>query len=220
MSTTLLELCNVHAAYTRRDILKGVTLIVRAGEIVTVLGENGSGKSTILKVVAGLIEPSQGTVRYRGRDLNGTSVVERQRIGIGYLMQGGRVFPNLTVQENFDLAASGAVNANQGSSRLGDWFPPLLDRRSDRAGLLSGGQRQMLAIELVLAQRPELLLLDEPTGALSGPVAKQMLDVVKDYVRHGSRASLLVEHDLAATGYATRRLHLADGSLVSRGDEQ
>jgi branched-chain amino acid transport system ATP-binding protein len=218
MNTTLLELCDIHASYTRKDILRGVTLTVRAGETVTLLGENGAGKSTVLRVVAGLLQPSKGVVRYRGRDLNGMTVVDRQRLGIGYLIQGGRIFPNLTVQENFDLAVSSTCNPQYKSSKLGDWFPALLARRDERAGLLSGGQRQMLAIELVLAQQPAFLLLDEPTGALSGDVAMQMMGTVKEYIRQRDAASLLVEHDLTAIGYATRHLHLVNGVLDDRGD--
>ncbi len=196
MSSPLLEICNVHAAYFQREILRGVSLTVAAGEMVALLGENGAGKSTVLKIVAGLLYPSKGSVRYHGRDLNGCGVAHRQQLGIGYLMQGGRVFPNLTVQENSQLAAVAARRAGREPSSLGDWFPALRDRCHDRAGLLSGGQRQMLAIELVLAQRPELLLLDEPTGTLTVELANGILQTIQTLVSSGTVAALLVEQNV------------------------
>jgi ABC-type branched-subunit amino acid transport system ATPase component len=216
MSTPLLEICNIHAAYLQKEILHGVSLTVHAGEIVALLGENGAGKSTVLKVVAGLLPPSQGTIRYRGRDLNGLGITERLRLGIGYLMQGGRVFPNLTVQENFELAAAEARKAGCEPACLGDWFPLLRDRRHDRAGLLSGGQRQMLAIEVVLARRPELLLLDEPTGALTEEISLLMFSQVKHYVESRAAAALLVEHVLAASSFATHHLQLTNGAIAAQ----
>jgi branched-chain amino acid transport system ATP-binding protein len=214
VSDPILELDDVHVAYLRKEILRGASLTVSRGEIVAVLGENGAGKSTALKVVAGLLHPSQGSVRYQGRDLRGVDTAHRQRLGIGYLMQGGRVFPNLTVQENHDLALAGARMAAGLVPRLGDWFPTLRDRRSARAGLLSGGQRQMLAIEMVLAPRPSLLLLDEPTAALAEDAAAVVLKTFEQYVTRQSAAALLVEQNVrAALTLVHRHVILADASF-------
>lgn len=207
----ILVLENVHAAYLQKEILRGVSLTVHSGEIVSLLGENGSGKSTTLKVIAGLMKPSRGTVRYRGRELNGLDIPQRQQLGIGYLMQGGRVFPNLTVEENLQLSAVQIQKAKKSAS-LGDWFPVLRDRRADRAGLLSGGQRQMLAIELVLAQKPDLLLLDEPTAALSAELATEILSAIRRCTISTGVAALLVEQTApTAISYSDRTLHLAFG---------
>jgi ABC-type branched-subunit amino acid transport system ATPase component len=214
-SDPILVVEDVHAAYLQKEILRGVSLAVHAGEVVSLLGENGSGKSTTLKVIAGLLKPSRGTIRYRGRELNGHDTAQRQRLGLGYLMQGGRVFPNLTVEENFNLAAAYAADADCERGRLGDFFSLLQSRRRDLAGLLSGGQRQMLAIELVLAQRPEVLLLDEPTGALSGDLALQVLTQIRDYVRRRRAAALLVEHNFCSSNFATHTLHLTNGVLLT-----
>jgi ABC-type branched-subunit amino acid transport system ATPase component len=216
MSSNILELNNVHVAYLQKEVLRGVSFSIRVGELVTLVGENGSGKSTILKVIAGLLRPSEGTVNYWGRNLDGLDVEDRQRLGVGYFMQGGHVFPNLTVQENFNLAAARMRGDKHKPSNLGDWFPILRDRGRDRAGLLSGGQRQMLAIELILAQKPKMLLLDEPTSALSGELATQMLEAVVSYVRDHDAATLLVEHAPAAVSYSTRLLHLINGALDNR----
>lgn len=193
----ILVLEDVHAAYLQKEILRGVSLIVHAGEVVSLLGENGSGKSTTLKVIAGLLKPSRGTIRYQGRELNGLDPAQRQHLGIGYLMQGGRVFPNLTVEENFSLAATQARQPSTAAA-LGDWFPALRERRTDRAGLLSGGQRQMLALEIVLGQKPDLLLLDEPTAALSAELGAEILSGIRRYAEATGAAALLVEQNAAA----------------------
>lgn len=214
MSTHVLELNDLHSAYIRKEILCGVSLTVQAGEVVGLLGENGSGKSTTLKVVAGLLRHTRGTVRYKGRDIGGLSVTERQRLGVGYLMQGGRVFPNLSVQENFHLAVRGGSRTDQ-QARLGDWFSAIRSRGRDRAGLLSGGQRQMLAIELVLAQQPDLLLLDEPTGALTEDLAAGILRTVSQYVASKSAAALLVEQNAQlASVMCARTLRIRQGVLL------
>ena len=206
MTAPILELHDIHASYLQKEILRGVSLTVHAGEIVALLGENGSGKSTTLKVIAGLLAPSQGNVRYDGIELNGLDVVERQRLGIGYLMQGGRVFPNLTVQENFDLAAAEARDDGRKPAQLGHWFPLLGDRCHDRAGLLSGGQRQMLAIEMVFSQNPMLLLLDEPTAALVDELAVSILKAIHQYTVEGVAAALVVEQNTGLANFASPRI--------------
>ena len=209
----ILVLEDVHAAYLQKEILRGVSLTVHAGEIVSLLGENGSGKSTMLKVIAGLLKPSRGTVRYRGRELNGFDIQQRQQLGIGYLMQGGRVFPNLTVEENYQLSADQIRKANTPAS-LGDWFPVLRDRRADRAGLLSGGQRQMLAIEMVLVQKPKLFLLDEPTAALSVEFGTEILSYIRRCTTSTGAAALLVEQNaITALAKSDRTLHLTTGKF-------
>lgn len=215
MSVPFLELGEIHAAYLQREVLHGVSLTVNVGEIVALLGENGSGKSTVLKVIAGLLRPLHGTVRYRGQDVNGLGVAERLRLGIGYLMQGGHVFPSLTVQENFDLAAAEVRHVAREAINLGDWFTCLRERRHDRAGLLSGGQRQMLAIELILVQQPELLLLDEPVAALSEDTALLILNQVKHYVESREAAAILVEHLNTAANFTTHYIQLTNGVVTA-----
>ncbi len=209
----ILVLHDVHASYLQKEILRGVSLAVCSGEILAVLGENGSGKSTILKIIAGLLNPSQGTVRYRGRHLNGLDVPQRQQLGIGYLMQGGRVFPNLSVVENLQLSAAQGRNPTAPIS-LGDWFPALRKHSDDRAGLLSGGQRQMLAIEMVLAQKPDFLLLDEPTASLSAELASQILSSIRRCTTSAGLAAILVEqNENSAHGFSDRTLRLTTGTF-------
>ena len=212
----LLALEGIHAAYVKKDVLRGVSLSVNRGEIVALLGGNGSGKSTTLKTIAGLLHPTKGHVLLDGVDVSDEATHVRQMMGMGYLMQGGRVFPNLTVAENFSISVGHASRGDRSTqSTLGNLFPGLAERASDRAGLLSGGQRQMLAIELVLAQRPKLALLDEPTGALSHDLARSILNTIVDYSRRTGCGVLLVEQNVEEAGrVAHRKVMLSSGVVI------
>jgi neutral amino acid transport system ATP-binding protein len=214
MPDPLLVLEDIHASYVKKEILRGVSFEVHPGETLALLGGNGSGKSTTLKVIAGLLPPSKGRVIFHGRDITQATPHERQQLGIGYLLQGGRVFPNLTVAENLRIAHSHARNGAHGHEpppELGAIFPDMAERHATRAGLLSGGQRQMLAIEMVLAQRPILALLDEPSAALSPQLGAQLLHQIKE--RAGEKeAFLVVEQNTESARLASQRvLQLADG---------
>jgi len=211
----LLVLDNIHAGYANKQVLRGVSLSINRGEIVGLLGGNGSGKSTTLKIVGGLLSPTTGRVLLNGTDISSEEPHARQKMGIGYLMQGGRVFPNLSVAENFSIAAGHGANHDASAQpKLGAFFPSLAQRASIQAGLLSGGQRQMLAIELLLAQRPKLMLLDEPTGALSHDLARAILDIITDFSRRTGCGVLLVEQNAEeARRVARRTLILSSGVL-------
>lgn len=208
----LLVLENIHARYVSKEILQGVSFEVQAGEVVALLGGNGAGKSTTLKVIAGLITPTRGRVIFRGQDITGLPPEVRQRLGIGYLMQGGRIFPNLTVDENLQIAKSMASVNDRSPAKNVDsatFFPELSLRKKSRAGLLSGGQRQMLAIEMVLSQRPLLCLLDEPSGALAATLADSFLHRISAEFQEAGRSLLLVEQNaINFAANATRTLVL------------
>ena len=215
-TATLLRVVGVHASYVKKEILRGVSLTVDRGEIVALLGGNGSGKSTLLKTIAGLLQPTKGRIEFNGRDITQLGVHGRQKGGIGYLLQGGRVFPNLSVEENFEIAMKHHRNGhNVAGAKLGSIFPPLREKTNVRAGLLSGGQRQMLAIEMVLAQEPELALLDEPTGALSHDLAILILKTVSEFVRQSGCGALLVEQNVEeASKVSNRCLRLQEGDVT------
>lgn len=218
----LLGIEGVHAAYVKKEILRGVSLTVDRGEIVALLGGNGSGKSTLLKTIAGLLHPTKGRIEFNGQDVTQSSVNARQNGGIGYLLQGGRVFPNLSVAENFEIATKHHRNGHNGTgAKLGSIFPALREKTNVRAGLLSGGQRQMLAIEMVLVQEPELALLDEPTGALSHDLAITILKTVSNHVQQTGCGVLLVEQNVKeATKVSHRRLRLELGSVKQETSPQ
>jgi branched-chain amino acid transport system ATP-binding protein len=159
------------------DILNGLTLAVRAGEIVTVIGPNGAGKSTLIKVLVGLLLPRRGRVVLRGRDLAGLRPHAIARLGVGYVPQLDNVFPSLTVQENLVLGAAAATGALDLRARLAELyglFPRLAERRRQPAGTMSGGERQMVAMARALVPDPTILLLDEPSAGL----APAMVDAV------------------------------------------
>jgi branched-chain amino acid transport system ATP-binding protein len=215
-TTPLLRVEDLYAAYVKKEILRGVSLIVGRGEIVALLGGNGSGKSTLLKSIAGLLQPTKGRIEFKGRDITSLSVRDRQQGGIGYLIQGGRVFPNLSVQENFEIAMKHDRNGHKAAgAKLGSIFPSLKEKTNLRAGLLSGGQRQMLAIEMVLSQRPELILLDEPTGSLSPNTVGIILKAIASFNRDFGCSTLLVEQNMVeAERIANRQLRLLDGIVI------
>lgn len=213
--TPLLRVEQLHAAYVKKEILRGVSLAVNRGEIVALLGGNGSGKSTLLKTIAGLLHPTQGRIEYQGHDITRLSIHNRQKSGIACLLQGGRVFPNLSVAENFEIAMKHHHNGHNGTEpALGSVFPQLREKVKDRAGLLSGGQRQMLAIEMVLAQKPGLALLDEPTGALSHDLALAILKNISAFVQRSGCGVLLVEQNVEEASKVSHRLLRLQSGMI------
>ena len=180
MGIIVLALNKVHAGYGKKEILHGVSLQVTAGEFISIIGVNGAGKSTLLKVVAGLIRQSEGDVILGGQDISRKPIHARVRDGLSYFMQGGQVFPSLTVKENLGLAAQSrkVAEREQVFADSLHHFPALCEKYNQRAGLLSGGQRQALAFCMVLALGPKVLLLDEPTAGLSPALAKSILERV------------------------------------------
>jgi ABC-type branched-subunit amino acid transport system ATPase component len=205
----LLILKAIHAGYGKKKILRDFSLSVAPGEIVALLGGNGAGKSTALKVSAGVIHPWSGHMLLNEQDITGMLPHELKRLGVSYLPQGGRVFRNLTVAENLAVAGDGKVKPDPAKLILGE----LSKFWSRRAGLLSGGERQMLALEMALCSESVILLLDEPTAALSESVAKHILTRLVDVVDAGKRLGvILVEQNVdLARKIANRELQLKDG---------
>jgi ABC-type branched-subunit amino acid transport system ATPase component len=201
----LLRAKGVRAGYGKKEILHGVDLDVKAGEIVVLAGANGAGKSTFLKVVAGLLKPSAGTIWLDGQDVTRLPAHRRSRLGVGYLLQGGEVFPSLTVQENLGIAIGDGAQDSNAMEPVLSLFPPLRVKFQQRAGLLSGGERQMLALAMVLMTRPRLLLLDEPTAALAPTVAAETLRKVSEYCQKQRMGVVLVEQRLREALYVAHR---------------
>jgi ABC-type branched-subunit amino acid transport system ATPase component len=213
-----LLLDGVRAAYGKKEILHGVTFRILPGEVLGLLGGNGSGKTTILKVIAGLLCPKEGTVWLGEENITGLRPHEIQRRHIGYLPQGGRAFASLTVRENLALSscAKGSNSDHTGGCE-DSWFARLGNLKNRRAGLLSGGERQMLAIEMIVRQRPAVLLLDEPTAGLAPALAADALDRIAHLAKENRSAILLVEQNVAeARRVAHRCLVLAEGRVTAR----
>jgi branched-chain amino acid transport system ATP-binding protein len=198
MSDVILELANVEAAYGPVQALRGVSLKVERGKIVTVLGANGAGKSTILKTISGIIDPQKGHIRFEGEDIQGRDPDWIVRRGIGHAPEGREVFAFLTVEENLRMGAYTRRDADGVSRDLEmvyGYFPILKERRRQEAGLLSGGQQQMLAIGRALLVRPKLMLMDEPSLGLSPLLTQEIFRIIGRINREQGTTILLVEQN-------------------------
>ncbi|MBV9858526.1 MAG: ABC transporter ATP-binding protein [Alphaproteobacteria bacterium] len=211
----LLEIAGLSAGYGKIGVLRGIDLTLGAGEAVTLLGPNGAGKTTLLRAISGLL-PWSGRIRFAGRDLAGATPRDTVRAGLVHVIEGHRVFTQLTVMDNLLLAGYGltrrelALRAEEALS----FFPEIAAKRLDRAGSLSGGQQQMLAVAQGLVRRPLLLMLDEPSAGLS-PVLVDRVLAVAARLREAGTAVLLVEQLIEKSlAFADRVYALARGSIV------
>ena len=207
----ILALANVESAYGPIKAIRGVSLKVRRGEIATVLGSNGAGKSTILKTISGIIDPSRGTVTYKGENITGLDPSQIVRMGLSHVPEGREVFPLLSVRDNLLM---GAYTRNDRDAVARDmetaytYFPILKERAAQDAGLLSGGQQQMLAISRAMMAAPELMLLDEPSLGLSPKLTRDIFEIVVRINRERGTTMLLVEQN------ANMALNVADHGYV------
>ncbi|HEU0172479.1 MAG TPA: ABC transporter ATP-binding protein, partial [Acidimicrobiales bacterium] len=190
-----LELVGVHAAYGGIEVLHGIDLAVRGGEVVALLGANGAGKSTTVKVAAGVLRPTAGAVRVAGHDVTGVPSHELARIGVCTIPEGRGVFPNLTVRENLWMATQVTGERDALEAAAFERFPQLADRRTQMAGTLSGGEQQMLAMSRALITDPAVLLLDELSMGLAPIVVQQLYEIVGQVASEG--ISILVVEQFA-----------------------
>jgi branched-chain amino acid transport system ATP-binding protein len=211
MSEDLLVLANVESAYGPIKAIRGVSLKVRRGEIATVLGSNGAGKSTILKTISGVLAPNRGSIQFKGQDITGQDPADIVRRGLVHVPEGREVFPLLSVRDNLVM---GGYTRKDRDGVLSDlelvygYFPILRERARQDAGLLSGGQQQMLAISRALMATPELVLLDEPSLGLSPKLTKEIFEIVVRINRERGTTILLVEQN------ANMALNAADYGYV------
>jgi branched-chain amino acid transport system ATP-binding protein len=224
----LLSVEGLRAGYGPIDALHGVTLEVRPGEIVALIGANGAGKTTTLMSVSGVVRPRAGSVRFDGADITSVPAHQVVRLGLAQSPEGRKIFPRLTVLENLQMGAftrTDPAGIAADLERMFALFPILRERQAQAGGLLSGGQQQMLAIARALMARPRLLLLDEPSLGLAPQIVVQIFDVIRDLNREGM-SILLVEQNarmalkVAHRGYVleTGRVTLADTAEVLRND--
>ena len=196
--TIILEMEHIDAGYARKQVLRDVSLKLQPGLMVGLVGSNGAGKSTMLRVLGGTLPQWKGQISHRGKDISRDPVLSRANHGIGFLLPDAQVFPSMTVSENLHVALSFSANSEANRVRNEDafsWFPNLREKAGRRAGLLSGGERQMLALSMVLIQKPNVLLLDEPVEGLSKDLAFGVMEQVHEYVRENDATALVVEHD-------------------------
>lgn len=215
----MLELADIHAGYENRDVLHGLSFSVPPGTIVAVVGVNGAGKSTTLKVISGLLKARRGTLSVDGQPLRGGSAGEAVRAGVVHVPEGRQVFPDMTVRENLQLGGY-SVGASRLPRRLDEVlsiFPELSGRLAAYAGSLSGGQQQMLAIGRGLMAEPELLLLDEPSLGLSPLLVEELFTLIKTIHAQGT-ALLLIEQNVVQSLEVAQRAYILDnGRFVLEG---
>lgn len=194
----VLKLANVESAYGPIRAIRGVSLKVLRGQIATVLGSNGAGKTTILKTISGIIDPRKGQVHFRGRDITAQDPALIVQQGLSHVPEGREVFPLLSVRDNLLMGAytrSDRDGVARDIESVFDYFPILRERAAQDAGLLSGGQQQMLAISRALMAQPELILLDEPSLGLSPKLTKEIFEIVVRINRERGTTILLVEQN-------------------------
>ncbi|MBZ0308602.1 MAG: ABC transporter ATP-binding protein [Anaerolineae bacterium] len=215
---TLLQLENVHSYYGNIHALHGISLYVNEGEIVTLIGSNGAGKSTTIRTISGIMHPREGTVYFDGEPIHTIDAHKLVARGIAQSPEGRRIFPRLTVQDNLEMGAylrHDRKNIHGDMENVFDLFPRLKERRRQYAGTLSGGEQQMLAIGRALMARPRLLLLDEPSMGLAPVLVETIFDIVKRINAENGTTILLVEQNaLMALEVAQRGYVLQTGSVV------
>ena len=211
MADALLTVSNLETYYGPIMAIRGVSFVVPRGSIVTILGANGAGKTTILKTVSGVMDPQKGTVALEGREIQGMDPDRVTRLGLSHVPEGREVFPFLTVQENLRMGAYTRKDADEIGQDLDavyGYFPVLKARAGQSAGSLSGGEQQMLSISRALMARPKMMLLDEPSLGLSPKLVKEIFDIILRINRERGVTVLLVEQN------ANMALHVADYGYV------
>ena len=216
-STPILELKDVHTFYGSIHALKGISITVNQGEIVTLLGANGAGKSTTLRSINGLQRPRQGSIHFQGRDITTTPPHEIVKRGIAQSPEGRRLFPRMTVTENLEMGAfqrTDKENFKADMDRVFELFPRLFERRTQKAGTMSGGEQQMCAIGRALMARPKLLLLDEPSLGLAPIFVERIFDIIRQINEQGTSILLVEQNALMALDAADRGYVLETGRIV------
>jgi branched-chain amino acid transport system ATP-binding protein len=228
--TALLEVRDLRVAYGKIEAVKGISFAVEAGQVVTLIGANGAGKTTTLRTLSGLLRPVAGEVRFDGRRIDAVPAHRIVRLGVAHAPEGRHIFPRMTILENLELGAYArrdATGIRADLHRVHDLFPVLAERSHQRAGTLSGGEQQMLAMARALMSRPRLLMLDEPSMGLSPIMMQKILATVAELRAQGTTV-LLVEQNaqaalsLADHGYVleTGRIVLADRGSALLGNPQ
>ena len=218
--SSMLEVKNIQVAYGKIIAVKDVSVTVEKGEIVTLIGSNGAGKSTTLRTISGLIKPKSGEISFNGQRIDGMPGHEIVAMGICHSPEGRRIFPRMTVKENLELGAflrndKAAVNADM--ERVLDLFPRLKERIDQRAGTMSGGEQQMLAVSRALMGDPKLLLLDEPSMGLAPVLVELIFDTIVKIRKQGITILLIEQNATAALEVADRAYVLESGKVKMSG---
>ena len=211
----MLEISDLHTYYGNIHALKGISLTVEQGEVVTLIGSNGAGKSTTLRTISGLNQARSGEINFNGQSMRGIPAHRVAMMGIAQSPEGRRVFPRMSVLENLEMGAFVRGTVDQSDiARVLELFPRLKERIDQKAGTMSGGEQQMLAIGRALMARPNLLLLDEPSMGLSPILVEQIFDIIKEINKQGTTVLLVEQNALMALAIAHRGYVIQTGEIV------
>jgi branched-chain amino acid transport system ATP-binding protein len=213
----LLNIDNLHAGYGPIEVLKGISLHVDEGEIVTIIGANGAGKTSTLMCISGGNRARQGSISFQGKPIHGLRVDEIVRVGISQSPEGRKIFPRLTVRENLEMGAftrNDRAGIEKDIAHAYELFPILSQRRTQKGGTLSGGEQQMLAVARALMSRPKLLLLDEPSLGLAPLIVLRIFDVIRQLNQEGMSILLVEQNARAALKLAHRGYVMETGSIT------
>lgn len=220
MAEPMLKIDNIDVYYGAIHALKGISLEVKEGEIVTLIGANGAGKSTTLRTISGLLKPKTGSITFLGQDIAGVRAHEIVKKGISQVPEGRRVFAEMTVMENLDLGAfvrKDKAGIQQDLKHVFELFPRLEERKNQSAGTLSGGEQQMLAMGRALMSRPKLLLLDEPSMGLAPLLIREIFNIIVDINKSGTTVLLVEQNANMALSIANRAYVLETGRITLSG---
>ena len=216
----MLEIQGLHCRYGKVSVLKGISLEVRQGELVSLIGANGAGKTTTLRAISGLVPSTDGHIVFEGEDITRMPAKRILAMGIAHCPEGRRVFPYMTVQENLEMGCylrSDRVRMAEDMDRILSRFPVLAERRSQPAGTLSGGEQQMLAIGRALMSRPRLMLFDEPSLGLAPTMVERTFDIIAEIRKEGTTVLMVEQNAYAALEMCDRSYVLESGEVALHG---
>ncbi|SHF06843.1 branched-chain amino acid transport system ATP-binding protein [Schwartzia succinivorans DSM 10502] len=217
----MLDIKDINVYYGAIHAIKGISLTVNEGEIVTLIGANGAGKSTTLRTVSGLLTPKEGEIKFLGETISGLPAQDIVRAGISQVPEGRRIFANMTVMENLELGAyirTDKEGIEKDYQMVFERFPRLAERKEQQAGTLSGGEQQMLAMGRALMSRPKLLLLDEPSMGLAPLLIREIFNIIVDINKAGTTVLLVEQNANMALSIANRAYVLETGRITLSGD--
>ena len=218
MADTLLKVDGINVYYGNIHAVKDIAFTVNAGEIVTLIGANGAGKSTILKTVSGLMHPRSGSIRFCDQDITHVDAYKLLRTGLAHVPEGRRIFLQMTVQENLEMGAYVNKEVSQADLEMVfNYFPRLKERRKQIAGTLSGGEQQMLAMSRALMSHPKLMMLDEPSMGLAPILVDQIFDIIRQLHKAGTTILLVEQNARKALQIADRAYVLETGKITLSG---
>jgi branched-chain amino acid transport system ATP-binding protein len=218
---SILEVKEVHTFYGSIEALKGISINVRDGEIVTLIGANGAGKSTTLRSINGLNHPRQGTISFEGKDITNEAPHNVVKMGISQSPEGRRLFPRMSVTENLEMGAyqrSDRAGIKESIDRVFELFPRLAERKNQKAGTMSGGEQQMCAIGRALMAKPKLLMLDEPSMGLAPIFVEKIFEIIQEISQQGTTILLVEQNALMALDVASRGYVMETGTIALADD--